>query len=108
MAEFYTKHKSRPRKKPARRTGAKRQARLAAPWFALANEAENQLADLLGLAKNCLNPEEIANLETLPRKQAKKTIRDMAVLVREFLEFLEEIAQYKRAGERVADADGAY
>jgi hypothetical protein len=101
-----TKHKIMPKVTPRRRTDAKRQARLVAPWFALANAREDPSADLVALAGKCLDAQEMANLESLSRKQLIKTIRNITFLVREFLEFLEQIAGQKRAGEAVTDPEG--
>jgi hypothetical protein len=101
-----TKHKNRGSVVQRRRTDAKRQARLVAPWFLLANALQDPSADLLAFASKCLDTQEMANLRALSRKRAIETIRNLTILVREFLEFLEQNAQQKRTGKSLADPDG--
>jgi hypothetical protein len=103
-----TKHK--PRKTLRRKkTGAKRQAALTAPWFALANAPEDPSADLLALAGKCLDAEVMAQLEMMRLEsgdQVIATIRNMAVLVCEFLRVLEEVARDKSTAEHPAARQG--
>jgi len=104
-----TKHnKSQSKVTPRPRTDAKRQARLVAPWFALANalDDDDPSADLLPLASKCLDAQEMANLRALSHERAIETIRNLTVLVCEFLYFLEQIARKKSAGEPVTDPKG--
>jgi hypothetical protein len=104
-----TKHnKSQSKVTPRPRTDAKRQARLVAPWFALANalDDDDPSADLLPLASKCLDAQEMANLRVLSHKRAIETIRNLTMLVCEFLYFLEATAQHKRAGKSLADPRG--
>jgi hypothetical protein len=106
-----SKHRTKHKKKTLRRkrTGAKRQAALTAPWFALANAAEDPSADFLALAGKCLDAEVKAQLEMMRLESGDQiiaTIRNMAVLVCEFLLVLEEIAQDKSLARHPAARQG--
>jgi hypothetical protein len=96
-------NKSQSKVTPRPRTDAKRQARLVAPWFALANALDDPSADLLPLASKCLDAQEMTNLRALSHERAIETIRNLTIAIREFLKFLAETAQQKKAGKSLAD-----